>query len=352
MARIELAYVQVFKDRHGKPRHYFRRRGFPRMALPGAPGSAAFMAAYQLALEGPTREIGHERVTAGSISALISSYYMSADYIHLKATTKKSYRSTLEAFRKTHGAQPAALIAPKHVNSILDKLAENPGSAIKLRKRLRQIMQHAVDMGWRNDNPVIVSKKIRHKSAGISPWTEDEINRFEARWPSGSKPRLAMSLMLYTGQRKSDAVRMGRQHVTSERISVVQVKTGKVLMIPLHPQLSAELAHHKTDMTFLRTEYGRPFSIDGFGIWFKDKVVLAGITNRTAHGLRKAAGRRLAEAGCTAHEIMSILGHSSMAEAEKYTRDVEQRKMADSAIVKLRGTNVEHPTVNHIVKPG
>jgi integrase len=246
---------------------------------------------------------------------------------------------------------PEPKIEAKHVNAILGELAEKPGAAKKLRHRLRQIMQHAVDLGWRTDNPVLVSKKIKHRSDGFVPWTEEEIAKFEAHWPSGSKPRLALSLLLYTGQRRSDMVRMGQQHVTGSRISVVQVKTGARLMIPIHPALKVEIAQHKDDMTFLRTEYGKPFSVAGFGDWFKDKVTKAEIEGRTAHGLRKAAGRRLAEAGCTAHEIMSILGHVSLNEAQKYTRDVDQQRMADGAIRKLRGTKKERVVSNPSVKP-
>lgn len=351
VANLQLPYVQAFKDRHGRARHYFRRPGFPRVGLPGAVGSEEFMEAYQAASTGSKREVGIERNEAGSISALIASFYKSADFVSLKEQTKRDYRCTLEAFRQKHGSKPAGRIAVKHVNSILGELADKPGAAKKLRHRLRQIMQHAVDIGWREDNPVLVSKRIKHKSDGFIPWTEGEIVKFEAHWPSGSKPRLALALLLYTGQRRSDMVTMGQQHVTGSRIAVVQIKTGRRLAIPIHPALKAELAHHKSDMTFLRTEYGKPFSAAGFGDWFKDKVTRAGITDRTAHGLRKAAGRRLAEAGCTAHEIMSILGHVSLSEAQKYTRDIDQQRMADGAIKKLRGTKKERPVSHAGVKP-
>ena len=56
----------------------------------------------------------------------------------------------------------------------------------------------------------------------------------------------------------------------------------------------------------------------------------------SAHGLRKAAARRLAEAGCTAHEIAAITGHASLEEIEHYTKAVDQQKLAASAMEKTR----------------
>jgi integrase len=101
---------------------------------------------------------------------------------------------------------------------------------------------------------------------------------------------------------------MGRQHVRAGKIRVVQSKTGTPLWIPLHPELAAEVAlAPKDQLTFLQTQYGKPFSPAGFGNWFGEKAQDAGCPEGcTAHGLRKAGSRRLAEAGCTPHQIMAI----------------------------------------------
>lgn len=89
-------------------------------------------------------------------------------------------------------------------------------------------------------------------------------------------------------------------------------------------------------MTFLTTQYGKPFTAAGFSQWFRDKATEAGIRNRTPHGLRKAAGRRLAEANCTPHEIAAILGHKSLSEVTRYTESADQKRLAEAAIRKLR----------------
>jgi integrase len=158
-------------------------------------------------------------------------------------------------------------------------------------------------------------------------------------WPIGTKQRLAFALMLYTGQRRSDVHRMTWIDVSEGTIRVVQQKTGRKLTIPLHRDLLAVLAVANRDhVTIINAEYGKPFTVDGFSQWIRDAITAAGLPLETQpHGLRKAAGRRLAEAGCTAHEIMAVLGHKTLSEAERYTRQADQARLAIKAMTKLEG---------------
>lgn len=334
MAKIELPHVQSFKDRHGKARHYYRRKGFARVKLPGLPGSTEFMKAYAIAGSAPSPAKTQDRSDHRSIHALIGKYYSSAEFKALRSTSQRPYRNQLERFRLLHGSKSASTVQTKHLDAIFHTMAETPHAAANLRKRLRRVFALAVRLGWRNDNPVRDTDLGNYKRGEITPWTEEEITQFEARWPSGSKERLAFSLMLHTGQRRSDIVRMGKQHVKNGRISVVQVKTGHPLTIPLLPELEREIAQHD-GMTFLTTTCGKPFSVDGFGNWFREAVKQAGIEGRSPHGLRKAAGRRLAEAECTAKEIAAILGHRTLNEVARYTRDADQAKLSETAMRKL-----------------
>ena len=90
----------------------------------------------------------------------------------------------------------------------------------------------------------------------------------------------------------------------------------------------------------LQTAFGRPFTSNGFGNYMADKISRAGLPDRcVAHGLRKAAARRLAEAGCTANEIASITGHATLQEVSRYTKAAEQRVLAQAAIERLRTRN-------------
>lgn len=331
-----LSYVQAFRDRHGTMRHYFRKPGCKRLPLPGLPGSAEFMAAYQAALGAAPKPVAMERSKPGTLGALVAAYYTSPSFTERRGSTQRGYKVSLEPFREKWGAYPVRGMIAADVRSILDGV-KGEASRENLRKRLRQILQFGLERGWCDSNPVLaLERDTKRKVAGFIPWSEDEITAYEARWPSGSRERLAMALLLYTGQRRSDVVSMGRQHVRDGRIHVSQLKTDKRLAIRIHPALQVELdAAPQGQMTFVQTEYGKPFSAAGFTGWFVGRSIKAGIVGRSPHGLRKAAGRRLAEAGCSAHEIMAILGHDSLQEAERYTRDADQARLGDAAIAAL-----------------
>ncbi len=84
--------------------------------------------------------------------------------------------------------------------------------------------------------------------------------------------------------------------------------------------------------TFLLTDYGKPFTAAGFGNWFRVRCNEAGLPHCSSHGLRKAAARRLAEAGNSINHIAAVTGHLSLKEVERYTRAADQEKMADLAV--------------------
>lgn len=114
---------------------------------------------------------------------------------------------------------------------------------------------------------------------------------------------------------------MASSHITPEnKIIVAQQKTGRRLLIPLHRDLEAALAVAKRDhLSIITTVYGKSFTVDGFSQWMRDAIKDAGLPlDCQPHGLRKATGRRLAEAGATAKMITSVLSHTTLAEAERY----------------------------------
>jgi integrase len=189
-------------------------------------------------------------------------------------------------------------------------------------------------VGRRPDNPAANVKLAKPKGDGYHTWDEDEIARFEAHHAIGTRARLALALLLYTAQRSADVVQMGRQHVRAGVVHVRQQKTGATLAVPVHPNLQAILdAAPNDNLTFLVTAYQKPFTADGFGHWFRDQCNTAGLPPEcTAHGLRKAACRRLAEAGCSASIIASISGHKTLREVERYTKAADQARMARAGI--------------------
>jgi integrase len=333
-------YVQSFLDRHGKARFYFRRSGFKNVALPGLPWSPKFMAAYDEALAGQPAQIGSERVKPGTIRALTVSYYNSIGFRSMKPITQSVYRNIVDRFcrekdreGREHGDKRAATLQREHIIKLMAARADKPDSANGLRKALRAMMKHAVEIGLRADDPTRDVKAIRIKSDGYHSWNDDEIAQFENRHPIGSRARLALALLLYTGQRRSDVVLMGRQHIRDGVLQVRQLKTGAELSIPVHADLHAIIAESTAgQMTFLVTEFGKPFTAAGFGNWFREQCDMASLRHCSAHGLRKAAARRLAEAGCTEHEIASITGHASLREITRYTKAADQKRLAAAAV--------------------
>lgn len=156
--------------------------------------------------------------------------------------------------------------------------ATKPEAANLLRKVLRAMMSHAIDIGLRADDPTRDVKAIRVKTDGYHSWTDDEISQFENRHDIGTRPRLALALLLYTGQRRSDVVGMGKQHVRNGSILVRQLKTGASLQIPIHATLAAVIAATPSEhLTYLTTQFGKPFTAAGFDNWFRDQCNAAGL---------------------------------------------------------------------------
>lgn len=338
MATFRMRYVKSYTDRHGRRRHYFRRPGFPAVSLPGEPGAKDFAEAYEAAMKGAPRKIGEERAEPGSFSALIADYYESGAYCALKPITRRTYRNVLERFRATFGGDAVKAMTPARLDMLLEA---TPKNVVTVRKVLRLVLKLAVRRGLIKQNPMDGLRMPRKAAAGFRAWAEEDIAAYEEFWPAGSRERLALSLLLYTAQRRSDVVPMGRQHVKAGKIRVVQSKTGTPLWIPLHPALAAEIeAAPRDQLTFLQTAYGKPFSVAGFGNWFGEKAQEAGCPDGcTAHGLRKAGARRLAEAGCTPHQIMAVTGHKNLSEVTLYTASADQERLADEAIARTKSSN-------------
>ena len=340
MTRLHrLRYVQAFVDRDtGAVFRYFRRPGYPRVPLPGLPWSPTFMAALEAASMAMPEPIGAKRSKPGSVAAVVAGYYTSLNFRALAPSTQEARRIILERFRSEHGDKPIGLMPPKFLKVVL--ATKGQFAATNWLKAIRALCQFAVEQEMLREDPTLGIKLPRVKSDGHHTWTEEEIAQFEAAHPIGSKARLALALLLYTAQRRGDVIRMGRQHVRDGVLHVRQDKTGATLAIPIHPVLRAVLdATANNNLTFLVGASGKPFAGPRFSYWFREQCDAAGLPKAcSAHGLRKAACRRLAEAGCSANEIAAISGHASLREVERYTKAVDQEKMARNALDRLRTT--------------
>lgn len=338
--------VSYYRDRHGVVRWRFRKKGFLESQTREPFGSADWWAWYEQAQRNARPPIGSSRTKPGSIDALAVAFYASAEWQTLRPTTRRTYKGIFDRFRDLKlgetrcGGLPVAQLQPKHIRKILDGMADRSAAANNLLKIIRVVMTFAVDRGWRDDNPAAHIKPLKRRTDGFLTWSEDDIAKFEARWPLGTKERLAFDLLLYTAQRSGDVRRMGPQHVSNGYLRVTQEKTGESLELPVHPKLQASLAAAPTEhLTFIVTKHGQGYTAKGFSQWVSEAANLAGLPRAaSAHGLRKAAARRLAEAGCTAHMIMSVTGHRSLKEVERYTRAAGQKDLATSAMQRIART--------------
>jgi integrase len=222
----------------------------------------------------------------------------------------------------------------KFIAALLD--AMEPTAARNWFKAIRAVTAHCIDINMLKDDPTLGVRLRPIKGDGFHTWSDGEITQFEAAHPIGSRERRALALGVYTGQRRGDVIRMGRQHIRDGVLHVTQEKTGAALAIPIHPELQAVLnAVPLTQLTFLQTLRGKPFPGHSFSAWFKAACGKAGLDPRcTFHGLRKAACRRLAEAGCSANEIAAISGHATLKEIARYTKAADQARMARNAMAR------------------
>src|SRR4029077_12463148 len=219
---------------------YFRRPGYPRVRLPGLPWSPSFMAAYEAAMSGPRPAIGAGRIKPGSVSAVVAAYLDSQQFFGSKSGgTQRMRRAILERFRAAYGDRPFALLPAEWIEALLD--AKPPHAARSWLVTLRSVCPVAVKRRLVREDPTRDIKQRAIKGDGFHTWTDDEIAQFEAHHLIGTKPRLALALLLYTAQRRGDVVRMGRQHIRDGVLTLKQQKTGITLAIPVHPELRTVL---------------------------------------------------------------------------------------------------------------
>jgi integrase/recombinase XerD len=350
---VRLRYLKEDKDRHGNVRLYVRMPGRKKVRIRSLPGSPEFMAQYHAAVAGEFK--APERAySKGSFGYVAKAFMVSSYFKGLDPATQQWRRKELEQIASAHGALPIAQMRPAHVNKLMDEKS-TPIMADKRLKALQSLLKWALNNDLADFNPTSgVATRTRRENAkrGYHTWTRDEISKFDRTHRLGTQERLAKELLLYTAGRREDVVRLGPAHVRRGRVAFTQAKNEhrnpvKVDM-PLHPDLAAAIkAYPPRGSTFLATSRGTPYSLPGFSKWFREACDKAGLPHCTPHGLRKAAATELAHRGATSKEIMAITGHQTLAEAERYTRAAEQKRLADAAMKRLRSGGPPDKSVGH-----
>ena len=331
-------HVSEYKDQHGKYRLRYRRTGVKTHYFKSPYGSPEFEAELTACRLGETPQVqpGAERAAAGTIADLIARYYRSLSFTDTAPSTQRKNRGIFEGFRAEHGSKRVAAITFEHLDAIFAKRAkEHPAAALNLRKQIKRLLAHAVKLKMRPDNPADMTAPVKkRKNAGYHPWSEEEIAQYRATHKLGTKARLSLELLLWTDQRKSDMVKMGRKDVLDGRIVVKQAKGGKELALKMPPQLHAAIsAMPVTGVdTFLVTDYGKPFTANGFGNKMREWCNQAGLPQCSSHGLRKAQARRAADLGASQQGLKAMGGWSNDKEVAGYVASANQKLLADRVI--------------------
>lgn len=333
-------HVQRERTRHGKVVYYFRRaQGAPRIRLPDL-SEPSFLQAYAAAMAGSP--VPAPKAEGGTLEWLVEAYKRSAHWANLKPSTRRMRDNILKGVLKENGKVPFRAIRRKNINEAVDKRLPHAGNTF--RKVMSQMFAWALSVDLVEVNPVVGSTKHKVKSAGFHTWTLDEVARFHARWPVGTRERLCMDLGLFTGLRRSDLVVLGRQHVKGGVISIATEKTGTVVHVPVFSLLKASIdATPGADLAFMATAHGEPFrSAASLGNWFAKACRAAKVPGRL-HGLRKAGATIAADAGATPHQLMSMYGWKRLAEAELYTLEADRKRAAAVAAEHIGNTFLPHP---------
>lgn len=347
--QVKLRFVVQDIDRHGNVRVYLRKKGLPKVRLRSEPGTEAFWEEYKAALSRPAssaRTALHEAPSGGTFRWLCERYYRSAEFMQLGERTRYVRRGLLDTLceRNESGLKRFARMQPRHVREIRDEKVNTPEAANGRLKALRQLFAWAIEAGVAATNPAREVPYLASGSDGFHTWTIEEVHAYEAAHPVGTKARLAMALLLYTGVRRSDVVRLGpsMEHdgvlhfsETKGAMSKTRNRTGgqKHRQLPILPELRAVLdATPLGQTTYLVTEFHKPFTAAGFGNRFRKWCDDAGLDHCSAHGLRKAGATIAAENGATEHQLMAIYGWESPKQAALYTRKVNRRRLAFDAM--------------------
>ncbi|MBB5725026.1 integrase [Sphingomonas endophytica] len=336
----DVPYTYVIRKPSG--REYWRfRRGQLHTALPGKPGEVAFQKEYARLLE-LSQAPAPSKAAEGSFASLIAAYRLSAEFKALRPTTQKDYEYTLDLLKDELGDAPYRLVTQAMVKAIRDDLAATPRKAHKVKQMVSRLYSWAGEENLVKEghNPAAKIKRLKVRAKTITPWSDSEIALFLAHAPAHL--RMAVTLMLYTGQRVEDVASMEWTQYQGRFVRVRQSKTDEMLEVAVHPNLAALLDPVKIRRgRICKSAKGRPYTANALRKAISDQcAAIDGMPARSSHGLRYAAAGMLEEAGCTVGEITSVIGHRTYQMAMKY---LTARRNSQAAMARISALTAGNP---------
>lgn len=335
MPRPRFPHLHRERTRHGKIMWRVRIGHGPRTTLTAKFGTPEFHEQYQAALAGKPIETTAAKPGKDSLGWLIAQYRWSSAWAELSMATKRQRENIFKHVIATGGASALRDIDRKAIVDGRERRKDTPAQANNFLKAMRGLFKWALDAEHVKADPTRDVHWLKVRTEGFHVWTEDELARYEARWPIGTRERVAFDVLLYTGLRRGDAVTLGRQHIRNGVFKIRTEKTGADIEAPILPVLAATLAAGPTgDLAFIAGERGRPMAKESFGTWFKGACKAAGVPG-SAHGLRKAGATRAASNGASTKQLEAIFGWEGGKMASLYTRSADRAKLAHGAMSML-----------------
>lgn len=337
MARPRPPYLMRETSRHGKTVWYVRKGDGPRIRIPHTYGTPEFKAAYESAVAGAVTPPA-ARPSSASLAWLLQQYRATSAWAGLSHATRRQRDNIFLHVLKTAGDAPFIDVTRAGIAASRDARKDTPAQARNFLDAMRGLFRWALEAQHVEIDPTAgVKNPRRPKGGGFEVWTEEEVDAYERRWPVGTRQRVWLDVLLYTGLRRGDAVRLGRQHVRGGVATLYTEKSqGRVeVTLPLLPALQATLAAGPCgDLTFICGAGGKPLVKESFGTLFREACDSAGV-KKSAHGLRKVGATRAAENGATVAELEAIFGWEGGGMAALYTKAANRRKLATGAMGKL-----------------
>ena len=340
MPRPRLPYLQRESAR-GRVFWYVRvSRDLPRVRIKGEYGSPEFMADYQAAVAGqqlPNRSLGKDR--KGTLAWLVAEWKKSsASNLASPATRKQRDNILLHVLEKS-GDKPFAAITEQHIQAGMEKRQKTPFAANNFLKTMRALFQWAKKAKHVKVDPTRDVETFSRATDGFTPWNVEDVAAFRARWPLGTRERVAFEVLFNTGLRRSDAVRLGRQHVRDGVATITTMKNNAEVYFPIMPALTEAIeAGPVGDLAFIVGERGLPRTKESFGNWFREACAETGLPKgKSAHGVRKLLATILADDGASDWELMALFGWKTKDQSTVYTKNANNKKLALKAALRMMG---------------
>ncbi len=353
--RVDFPGLLIERHRNGSPRIRVRVEGNAdlRIHIPVTPDHPDFAHHYHAARAGqlwqPPKAKGIEHSLdwlTGRYLKFLADMASSGQMSPLTLKQRKSILTRLCDFTDDDGTRYGAcdMNAPTSAFvRIRDTWAGNPGAADNLIKSIRALYKWAMDRGEIDANPAAGIGKInRNPKGGAVPWSADDMRKFKDTHPPGTTAHLWLTLEAFTAGRIGDLVWLGRDQETTRQGHLwlewqPRKKGSAFVSIPMLPPLiEATRAARVIGPTYLLTDQGKPFATpEALRNRVQKWCASAGLVNRSSHGVRKAVGDMLAEAGCTQHQIMAVMAHTNASTSEIYTKGANRSTLAAAAMDSL-----------------